>query len=571
MEAFLDRLSMSQRTRVLEEIRTLTHTLDVEQRLILLARVARFLSDPELAEIAASARGLTSAVQHFDLEASTRVQILTMLIPHLSGKLRASALKKAWKDADTMPLESFEYKVQVLAWVAPLLPSADHLEALREALQAIRLTGPEQKPAAVSMIAPILPPELLNDAIAAAQTFLTEYYATLQIRALGALARCVPGALTDADLNRIFQAVNAMKSDENKEFVLVALGPQLAAAFPREIRQFVNRMNPIARSTVMRAIPALYPRPTDFSIRDEKRKRLLGRRIVSLLPRGIILRVLYRWRETENSRILAGLSTRFSGRMARQAIDVAMSATDERLRCRLLTQLLPYIPDALKPGVADAVLATGADVGWDAFIRDVVPAMTEAQVAHYLDAARMLASAPIRGRALLALLPRLQPPVADGVVAEILEAIMPEESPSWLVEQLGRRLSQAQIQEILASVSQRRDREAAFDLIAAVIPFLAESDRAGALRLGFHYGINLSDGPGRRDRVMKLVPQLASAVSVSELYDRWREALAVAATRSRDHFLADTAALAPMLAAIGGPDAVTEVAQAVRDIEAWWP
>ncbi|WP_041470312.1 hypothetical protein [Chloroflexus aggregans] len=70
-----------------------------------------------------------------------------------------------------------------------------------------------------------------------------------------------------------------------------------------------------------------------------------------------------------------------------------------------------------------------------------------------------------------------------------------------------------------------------------------------------------------------LAPQWAAwaASNRPAAYDRWTETLRVLSTRPRPHLLADLHALAPVLAALGGPGAITETFCAIQDVGRWWP
>jgi hypothetical protein len=51
----------------------------------------------------------------------------------------------------------------------------------------------------------------------------------------------------------------------------------------------------------------------------------------------------------------------------------------------------------------------------------------------------------------------------------------------------------------------------------------------------------------------------------------WRETLQLSATRSRRELLADLAALAPVITALGGAEAIAETCRAIEDVGRWWP
>jgi len=55
------------------------------------------------------------------------------------------------------------------------------------------------------------------------------------------------------------------------------------------------------------------------------------------------------------------------------------------------------------------------------------------------------------------------------------------------------------------------------------------------------------------------------------LYSLWQETLPILATRTRKDILADLRALEPVIAALGGAEAVVETFHAIQDVGRWWP
>ncbi|HEY77350.1 MAG TPA: hypothetical protein G4O00_14430, partial [Thermoflexia bacterium] len=55
------------------------------------------------------------------------------------------------------------------------------------------------------------------------------------------------------------------------------------------------------------------------------------------------------------------------------------------------------------------------------------------------------------------------------------------------------------------------------------------------------------------------------------LYPLWCETLHVLAARTRRDLLADLRALSPLIAALGGKEAIEETFHAIRDVGHWWP
>ena len=67
-----------------------------------------------------------------------------------------------------------------------------------------------------------------------------------------------------------------------------------------------------------------------------------------------------------------------------------------------------------------------------------------------------------------------------------------------------------------------------------------------------------------------LAPQLVR-LPLGTLDLLWKETLQLAATRSRKDLLADLSSLVPVLAALGGAEAVAETCRAIQDVGRWWP
>jgi hypothetical protein len=74
----------------------------------------------------------------------------------------------------------------------------------------------------------------------------------------------------------------------------------------------------------------------------------------------------------------------------------------------------------------------------------------------------------------------------------------------------------------------------------------------------------------RADALAKVAPLLAE-LPKETLYSLWRQTQPALVRRTRDGLLADLSALAPVVVALGGVDALREAIAAVRDVGEWWP
>ncbi len=101
-------------------------------------------------------------------------------------------------------------------------------------------------------------------------------------------------------------------------------------------------------------------------------------------------------------------------------------------------------------------------------------------------------------------------------------------------------------------------------------------DRAGALAFLGHVREALAAAWGIKDVADRagvltiLAPHLA-ALSQAGVLPLWGKALRLSATRSRHELLSDLAALAPVIAALGGPEAIEETCLAIEEVGRWWP
>jgi hypothetical protein len=103
--------------------------------------------------------------------------------------------------------------------------------------------------------------------------------------------------------------------------------------------------------------------------------------------------------------------------------------------------------------------------------------------------------------------------------------------------------------------------------LAALAPHLAAPGQVEtALELARGIGHDLA----RAYALQALAPRLA-ALPRSQVLPLWEDTLRLSATRSRRDLLADLGALAPVLAKLGGSEALDEACRAIEDVGRWWP
>jgi hypothetical protein len=148
---------------------------------------------------------------------------------------------------------------------------------------------------------------------------------------------------------------------------------------------------------------------------------------------------------------------------------------------------------------------------------------------------------PSTGGQALGLLAALLPD-RDALASEALDAIESEDDPD--------------------------DRAEAVATLAAHLPD-AQLARALAIVRAIPRGKYLWTN-SRAEALAALAPRLAG-LPADHLYALWRESLPVLASRTRSELLWDLWALPPVLAALGGTDAVAGTVAALRDVLDRWP
>jgi hypothetical protein len=105
-------------------------------------------------------------------------------------------------------------------------------------------------------------------------------------------------------------------------------------------------------------------------------------------------------------------------------------------------------------------------------------------------------------------------------------------------------------------------------VLAAALPLVAPERRPGLAREAWELPSQSGVFWGT-ETLAELAPHLAE-LPAADAYQCWHSYLARPGM-TRAHTLAEVAALAPLLAAIGGPEQLAGVATAIEDIQRWWP
>lgn len=74
----------------------------------------------------------------------------------------------------------------------------------------------------------------------------------------------------------------------------------------------------------------------------------------------------------------------------------------------------------------------------------------------------------------------------------------------------------------------------------------------------------------RARSLARLAPQLAELPQI-QVVPLWAKTLRLSETRLRSSLLAELGALAPVIDALGGSEAIAETCRAIHDVGRWWP
>ncbi len=448
-----------------------------------------------------------------------RANALAGLAPHLPEELLDEALAAARE----LPEESLLGNPRARA-LAALAPRLAELGYPQEALATAREIGDEYHRAeALAGLASHLPQELLSQALAAAREIKG---GDARARALAALAPHLPEGLREQALRKALAAAREIGDADDRAEALAALTPHLpeellsqALAAAREIGDADARA---------RALAALAPHlPED----------LLGEALAAAREIG---------NEYHRAEALAGLAPHLPEDLREQALREALAAAGEigweSARARALAALVPHLPEDLREQALREALAAAREIG-DEFAR---------------------------AWALAALAPHLPQELREQALREALAA----------AREIGRESARARA---LAALAPHPPEELLPQALAAAREIGGESARARALaalalhlaELGYPQEAlaaarEIGDADDRARALAALAPHLA-ALPRPALSPLWDETLPRLARRTRRDVLADLRALAPVLFALGGAEAVQETFRAIQDVGRWWP
>ena len=471
---------------------------------------------PRLAELGHQAEALDAvrAISHdYVYYEYYQEKALAALVPHLTEPRLTEVLALAISEDRQWSWS------EALAALAPRLAELGHPVEALEAARAIGYEGDRSQ--ALAALAPHLTEPLLREALEAARAIGDEENRS---EVLAALASSLAPTERDQALREALEAARAIGYEGDRSQALAALAPHLTEPLLREALEAARAIGDEEnRSEVLAALASsLAPTERDQALREAlEAARAIGY-------------------EEIRSRALVALAPRLTEPLLREALDVARTIDREQYRSRALAALAP----SLGPTERDRALREA------------------------LEAVRAIRYEGDRSQALAALAPHLTEPL----LGEALEAARAIEKWSWsrspALAALAPRLAQlghpAEALETARAIGYEGDRSQA---LATLAPRLVE---LGHPAEALEAARAIRDEGDRSQALAALAPQLAE-LTPATLSPLWSRTLRLLATGTREGLLGDLCVLVPVLAALGGAEAVAETFRAIQDVGRWWP
>jgi hypothetical protein len=220
---------------------------------------------------------------------------------------------------------------------------------------------------------------------------------------------------------------------------------------------------------------------------------------------------------------------------------------------------------SIGPGIRYALMSTSLN----SLARNIPPALLAALIAKRVwSTSQGLAYARVlppenRVDALIGISRHLDPHEQEGVFGEavaVARGIGHEGSRAGALAAIAPRLAEAgRVAEALDVARGIGDEGSRAGALAAL----------GQVAEALDVARGIGDEGSRAGALAAIAPYMAALAY--QALPLWGETLRISATRSRRDLLADLGALEPVIAKLGGPEAIEETCRAIEDVGRWWP
>lgn len=282
---------------------------------------------------------------------------------------------------------------------------------------------------------------------------------------------------------------------------------------------------------------------------------------------------------------LIGLIPHLQEPLLQRALVMAQQIGDEKCRLKVLSVLTSYLSEPERTNVlqdiSSIVQRIRKNIGpfsrrtdMVRTLEDLAPYLVGAEQAEVLQEALSLAQGDLGWmrigilRSLAIQLAKLKYPQDALAVVKTIE--LEHHQAEALIELASHLQEEAFLREALAIALAIKDENNQAKALIGLTPYLPSSERVEILQKAPSLLSTIRDEKERVEALAKLAscrPKLTNDL----LYPLWRETLPVLARRARWDLLNDLHALPPVIAALGGAEAIEETFHAIQDVGRWWP
>ena len=573
-------------------------------------------SDAQATVLAGLAPHLTEALLREALAATReignwegRAQALAGLALYLPNVLLREALQSAQLIGDE------DAREEASAGLAPYLPSS----LLPEALQASRqIHYWEARARALVGLAPHLPEALLGNLLEAAQETKDEYARAL---ALAGLAPYLSQSLREKAVRDGLAAVRQIEWEGSRAEALAGLVPYLPEALLKEALGIVQVIR--YGDDRARVLASLAPHLSESLLRealaaasetgDEDARTRAVIRLGPHLPENLLPEALTAARDIRDeggrARALVGLAPYLAQplreEILQEALSVARKIENEDTLARTLPEMIACLPETLRKNVLHEGLEEAYRIkdrtARTQTLAELAPHLSQEQLQEVLTAVRLIEDEEARAKPLVSLAPYLPAVMlrealtivkdirhgearARALVAmapHLPETLFPEaltvgretlyeDARMGALVGLAPHLPGAQLAGALEAIYEIEDEYSRAQGLAGLAPHLPEPSRREALRKAVGAAKEIRYMDDRARALGALVPCLIQLPRFI-LYPLWCETLSSLAQRTRQDILCDLQVLAPLIAELGGKEAIAETFRAIQNTGRWWP
>jgi hypothetical protein len=584
LKGLLDRLVGRKRTRIRHRYKNAWYTArkevgDVHGYLVDVARAWR------LAETEYEMRGTQRAIG-----LQCRYSLITACVNNLEREtlpaLPAAVVKKGVQ-APT-----------ALVALAPHLPE----EMLQEALATVgKIENEYNRARALAGLAPRLPERLLQEALVTARRIENE---DARARALVGLAPHLPEGM----LEKALAAARKIKDKDIRARALVRLAPHLpegmlekALVAAKEIKDEDARAEALTglvrylpRSLKEEALQGALTAASKIEKEYVRIRALVG--LMRCLPRSLKEEALQGAltaagkikSDYARAEALVGLAPYLSKSSREESLQVALAVArgieDEDARVRALIGLAPHLPKPLKEKVLQEAMAAAVEIQWEDIRARTLAGLAlhlpellrEEALRRALAAARKIKDEDIRARALVRLAPHLPEEMLEKALVaakEIKDEDARAEALTGLALHLPEMLKERALREAMAAASEIKNEYTRARVLAGLVPHLPELLKGKALREAMAAASEIKNEDARARAFAGLVSYLIewAEQEPTAAYGVWKDTLHTLARRTCLDLLSDFDALSSWIFALGGKEAIAETFRAIRDVGRWWP